>query len=106
MQVERYGLTGKPTDYPNSERIDGGRTLTWEYRDVLKNGDFTLSGEVKLKDAIIRMFAGRASAPFTGVDKEAALKAMRSIAAGVKILGARKCWPPGECPPGEVKEAK
>lgn len=103
LHVERHGLASTPTNYPNSEKIDGERTLTWEYKDFWKSGDFTLSGEVKLKDAIVRMSAGNASAPFTGANKEAALKAMRSIARSVKIVGPRKCWWMRECPPGEVK---
>lgn len=101
--VERYGLSGTPSNYPNREAV-GDRTLTWEYVDIFGEGYFTLSGEVKFKDALIRMWF--ATTLVAGVDKEASLAAMRVIAKSVKILGARKCWPAGECPPGTVTEVK
>ncbi len=103
MTVQRYGLLGEPNNYPNSEAV-GDRTLTWGYRDIIGGGYFTLFGEVKFKDAFIRMsFSGTRGV----VDKEANLAAMRVIAKSVKILGARKCQAgPDGCPPGTVTEVK
>lgn len=107
LKVERFGLAGTPTSYPNSEDLASGRTLTWEYTETTTGiGDSQLRGEVKFADAIVRIVVWDGSVPFTVIDQKAGLVAMRSIAASVKILGPRKCWPAGECPPGEVKEEK
>lgn len=107
LKVERYGSAGPAVSYPNSEEVGSGRTLTWEYTEHLGGiGDSQLHGEVKLADTIIRIVVWRPEPPFGAIDKDSGLAAMRSIAISVKILGPRKCWPPGECPPGEVKESK
>lgn len=108
LKVERYGLTGTPTGYPNSEEVGGGRTLTWEYAENRAHGidASQLHGEIKFADAIVRIVVWNASVPLSSpVDKDAGLLAMRSIAASLRILGPRKCWPPGDCPPGEVRES-
>lgn len=108
LQVERYGTAGKPVNYSQSEEVSSGRTLTWEYTE--QSGGAApysrLRGEVKLADANIRISVWQPSFTAGAIDKNVGLAAMRSIAASVKVLGARKCWPPGECPPGEVKESK
>ena len=110
LKVERYGLAGEPTSYPNSEEVASGRTLTWKYTEDLGPilPGSRLNGEVRLTEtAIIRIVVWPPIAvAISMIDKEAGLAAMRSISASVKILGPRKCWPPGECPPGEVKTVK
>ena len=110
LTVERHGLKGAPTSYPNSEKLTAGRTLTWEYVEYRKKeiDASQLYGEIKFADAIVRIAVWRASPPLSSspVNKETGLVAMRSVAASLKILGPRKCWPPGDCPPGEVKVSK
>ena len=108
ITVERYG-TSDPPSYAHNEAIGTDRILTWEYADSpLTPGDITLSGNVSFTDAKVgaRIVVFVASSDLKGIDKDAAMTALRTIASSVKILGPRKCWPPGECPPGEVKTLK
>lgn len=110
MEVERHGTAGTPLDYPNSESLTGGRTLKWDYSESFpKSGQFVLQGEVIFPDpkvgATVRIYIFSPDKP-TGVAKDASLVVLRAVASSVKVLGARKCWPPGECPPGVVHAIK
>lgn len=109
ISVERYGVTGEAPVYANVEKIGDDRTLSWDYGDSpLTPADVTLKAQLTFADAKVaaRISIYASTLTFKGIDKDAALTAIRAIAKSLKITGPRACWPPGECPPGTVKDVK
>ena len=109
IHVERYGLTGDVPSYGHVEKIDDDRTLSWDYvHSPISPDDLTLQAQVTFADpkvgARVSIFAGTLT--LKGIDEDNDLAAVRAIARSLKITGPRACWPPGECPPGTVKEVK
>lgn len=109
ISVERYGLTSDAPSYTHVEKIGDDRTLSWDYADSpLSPSDVTLRAHVTFADAKVaaRISILASTLTFKGIDKDAALAAVRAIATSLKVTGPRACWPPGECPAGTVKDVK
>jgi hypothetical protein len=111
MWIERYGVSTAPEDYKNSEQIQPDRTLAWQYVGAVTRAGIvlpdSLRGEVRFPDAVIHMQVAAENKGLlanAGVDQTGGLDAMRRVVSSLRVLGPRRCWPPGECPPGEVKQ--
>jgi hypothetical protein len=112
MWVERQGVATAQKGYTNSEQVLPDRTLAWQYIPADTRAGVvlpdSLRGELRFPDAVIHMQVAAENKGLlsnAAVDQTGGLDALRRVASSLRVLGARRCWPPGDCPPGEVKQA-